>query len=105
MTATPTALIVIVSLVAVGPRLIAQRQQPARLIVINYTGSVISLSAIVNGQAEGRGRIKPGVSMPIVPVNHGDRFKAEWPGQSREKEVQLRYDQTYGGLQDTWTVP
>jgi hypothetical protein len=105
MTATRIVLVLIVSIAAVGPRLNAQRQQPARLIVTNYTGSVISLSAIVNGEAEGRGRIKPGISMPIVPVNQGDRFKAEWPGQSREKEVQLRYDQTYGGLQDTWTVP
>ena len=104
-TARRVVLVVIVSLTAMGTRASAQRQQPARLIVTNYTGAVISLSAIVNGEAEGRGRINPGVSAPIVPVNNGDRFRAEWPGQSREKEVQLRYDQTYGGLQDTWTVP
>ena len=82
----------------------AQRQQPPRLIVTNYTGTVISLSAIVNGVAQGRGRVSPGASVPIVPVNNRDRFKAEWQGQSRVKDVQLRYDQTYGGLQDAWTV-
>ena len=82
----------------------AQRQQPPRLIVTNYTGAVISVSAIVNGVAQGRGRISPGASVPIIQVNNGDRFKAEWQGQSRTKDVQLRYDQTYGGLQDLWTV-
>jgi hypothetical protein len=82
----------------------AQRQQPARLIVVNYTGAIVSLSAIVEGAAQGRGRINPGASVTIVPVNNGDRFRAEWPGQSRQKDVQLRYDQAYGGLQDTWTV-
>jgi hypothetical protein len=82
----------------------AQRQQPPRLIVTNYTGAVITVSAIVNGVAQGRGRISPGASVPIIQVNNGDRFKAEWQGQSRTKAVELRYDQTYGGLQDLWTV-
>jgi hypothetical protein len=82
----------------------AQRQQPPRLIVTNYTGAVISVSAIVNGVAQGRGRISPGASVPFMQVHNGDRFKAEWQGQSRTKDVQLRYDQTYGGLQDLWTV-
>ena len=45
----------------------AQRQQPARLIVVNYTGAVITISAIVNGTAQGRARVTPGVSLPIVP--------------------------------------
>jgi hypothetical protein len=98
------ALIVLVWLAAIGVPASAQRQQPSRLIVTNYTGTVISLSAVVNGVAQGRGRISPGASVPIVPVNNGDRFKAEWQGQSRTKDVELRYDQTYGGLQDVWTV-
>jgi hypothetical protein len=89
---------------AVGVPAHEQRQQPPRLIVTNYTGAVITVSAIVNGVAQGRGRITPGASVPIVQVNNGDRFKAEWQGQSRTKDVELRYDPTYGGLQDLWTV-
>ena len=102
--ATGLVMLVLVLLVTAGGAARAQRQQPARLIVTNYTGTVISLSAIVNGVAQGRGRISPGGSVPIVPVNNRDRFKAEWRGQSRVKDVELRYDQTYGGLQDVWTV-
>jgi hypothetical protein len=97
-------IIVLVLLAAVGAAASAQRQQPARLIVTNYTGAVITLSAIVNGVAQGRGRVSPGASVPIVPVSNRDRFKAEWQGQSRVKDVELRYDQTYDGLQDAWTV-
>jgi hypothetical protein len=37
-------------------------------------------------------------------VKNRDRFQAEWQGQSRVKDVELRYVQTYGGLQDAWTV-
>jgi hypothetical protein len=96
--------IMLVSWALAGVPAHAQRQQPPRLIVTNYTGAVISVSAIVNGVAQGRGRISPGASVPIIQVNNGDRFKAEWQGQSRTKDVQLRYDQTYGGLQDLWTV-
>jgi hypothetical protein len=102
--ATALGIIVLVWLAAVGLPAHTQRQQPPRLIVTNYTGTVISLSAMVNNVAQGRGRISPGASVPIVPVNNGDRFKAEWQGQSRTKDVELRYDQTYGGLQDLWTV-
>jgi hypothetical protein len=102
--ATGVAIIVLVVLATVGPVGRAQRQQPARLIVTNYTGAVISLSAIVKGVAQGRGRVSPGASVPIAPVNNGDRFQAEWQGQTRTKDVVLRYDQTYGGLQDLWTV-
>ena len=97
-------LVVLAAAGAAGAAARAQRQQPPRLIVTNYTGAVISLSAMVDGVAQGRGRISPGASVPIVPVNNRDRFKAEWQGQSRTKDVELRYDQTYGGLQDTWTV-
>jgi hypothetical protein len=101
--ATSLVIIVFVVLAAVGASY-AQRQQPPRLIVTNYTGAVISLSAIVGGAAQGRGDISPGTSVRIVPVNNRDRFQAEWHGQSRVKEVELHYDQTYGGLQDAWTV-
>ena len=97
-------IIMLVWLAALGLPAYAQRQQPPRLIVTNYTGAVISLSAVVNGVAQGHGRISPGASVPIAPVNNGDRFTAEWQGQSRTKDVELRYDQTYGGLQDAWTV-
>jgi hypothetical protein len=82
----------------------AQRQQPARLIVVNYTGAVITISAIVNGTAQGRARVTPGASLPIVPVSNGDRFQASPGGQSPDHVVRLTYDQAYGGLQDTWTV-
>jgi hypothetical protein len=101
--ATSVVIIVFVVLAGVGASY-AQRQQPPRLIVTNYTGAVISLSAIVGGMAQGRGDINPGASVRIIPVNNRDRFQAEWQGKSRVKEVELRYDQTYGGLQDAWTV-
>jgi hypothetical protein len=101
--ATSLVIIVFVVLADVAESY-AQRQQPPRLIVTNYTGAVISLSAIVGGVAQGRGDISPGTSVRIVPVNNRDRFQAEWQGQSRVKDVELRYDQTYGGLQDAWTV-
>jgi hypothetical protein len=101
--ATSLVIIVFAVLAAVGVSY-AQRQQPPRLIVTNYTGAVISLSAIVGGVAQGRGDISPGASVPIVPVKNRDRFQAEWQGQSRVKDVELRYDQNYGGLQDAWTV-
>jgi hypothetical protein len=100
-----TSLVIIVFIVlTAGGASYAQRQQPPRLIVTNYTGAVISVSAIVGGVAQGRGDISPGASVPIVPVKNRDRFQAEWQGQSRVKDVELRYDQTYGGLQDAWTV-
>jgi hypothetical protein len=100
-----TSLVIIVFIVlTAGGASYAQRQQPPRLIVTNYTGAVISVSAIVGGVAQGRGDISPGASVPIVPVKNRDRFQAEWQGQSRVKDVELRYDQTYGGLQDAWMV-
>jgi hypothetical protein len=99
-----TSLVIVFVVLAAVDASYAQRQQPPRLIVTNYTGAVISLSAIVGGVAQGRGDIGPGASVRIVPVNNRDRFQAEWQGQSRVKDVELRYDQMYGGLQDAWTV-
>ena len=99
-----TSLVIVFVVLAAVNASYGQRQQPPRLIVTNYTGAVIGLSAIVGGVAQGRGDISPGASVRIVPVNNRDRFQAEWQGQSRVKDVELRYDQTYGGLQDAWTV-
>lgn len=94
-------LVLVTVLGAIG---VAQRQQPPRLIVTNYTGAVITVSSLVDGTWERRGRLRPGASVPVGRVANGDRFRADWPGKSREKVVRLRYDQAYGGLQDTWLV-
>jgi hypothetical protein len=102
---TPVFATVLVWLAVSTPSPAAQRQQPPRLIVTNYTGAVVTLSIEVKNKApQPRGRLNPGASVPIIGVSNGDRFRAEWQGRSRQKAVQLRYDQGYGGLQDTWTV-
>jgi hypothetical protein len=96
---------ILVALVAVvGTSVVAQREHPPRLVVLNYTGTVIELSALVNDIWERRGRLNPGAALPVTAVANGDRFRAAWPGGSKEHIVELQYDPSYGALQDTWVV-
>jgi hypothetical protein len=83
---------------------ISAQAQPSRLLVFNNTGTVAELSASVNGAWRFRGSVKPGASMPVYDVQNGDRFRAVWRGGESLHVVRLRYDRSYGGPQDTWTL-
>jgi hypothetical protein len=91
-------------LISVLVQSVAGQAQPTRLLVFNNTGTEAELSALVSGAWQFRGRIRPGSSMPVYNVNNGDQFRAVWRGGQSDHVVRLRYDRSYGGQQDTWTL-
>jgi hypothetical protein len=84
---------------------LAQKQQPSRLLVNNKTKATVELSVFVKDAWQSRGRISPGSSMPVYNVANGQRFRAVWGSQSRELVVKLNYDRAYGGWQQVWNLP
>lgn len=96
------------SVVALALLLIAtvafSQQPPSRLMVSNNSGATVELFTAVNQSWQSRGRISPRASLPVYNVVNGQRFRAVWGSQSREHAVQLTYDRSYNGWQDTFVL-
>ncbi len=80
------------------------QQPPSRLVVSNNTGATVELFTAVNQSWQSRGRISPKASLPVYNVVNGQRFRAVWGSQSRDHTVQLQYDRSYNGWQDTFVL-
>jgi hypothetical protein len=84
--------------------LACSQQPPSRLVVSNNSGATVELFTAVNQAWQSRGRISPKASLPVYNVVNGQRFRAVWGSQSREHTVQLTYDRSYNGWQDTFAL-
>jgi len=97
-------LVILMTLVARGGHVTAQKQ-PSRLLVVNNTKSLVEVFALTRYGEQSRGRADPGAQMSVYNVSNGDRFRAVWRGGSREHAVQLSYSREYGGWQSVFPVP
>jgi hypothetical protein len=101
-----TLVVALTCLLAVPPlTVLAQQQQPSRLVVNNRTDTTIELFVFVKDAWQSRGRISPSSSMPVYNVANGQRFRAAWGSRSSELVIKLAYDRSYGGWQQVWDLP